>query len=77
MNEIIITKEESGERIDALLSRYTASRSAAVRLLEQGQVSCSGRSVKKNYRVCEGDRICYHSNDLMRFFQMRGQMMGG
>ena len=59
MNEIVITNEESGERIDALLSRYSVSRSAAVRLLEQGQVSCNGRSVKKNYRVCVGDHICW------------------
>ncbi|MBE6970382.1 MAG: RluA family pseudouridine synthase, partial [Ruminococcaceae bacterium] len=59
MNEIIVSKEESGDRIDALLARCTLSRSAAVRLLEQGLVSCSGRSVKKNYRVSEGDRICW------------------
>ncbi len=54
-----VTSEESGERIDALLSRYSLSRSAAQRLLEQGAVLCGGKSVKKNYKVCPGDEILW------------------
>ena len=55
----IVTIEESGERIDALLSRFSLSRNAAQRLLEQGAVLCGGKSVKKNYKVCAGDEIVW------------------
>ena len=53
-NVFIVTAEESGERIDALLARRLDgfSRSAAQRLLESGAVVLpDGREVKKN-RVC-------------------------
>ena len=48
-NLIVITAEESGERIDALLARCLEefSRSAIQRLIEQGNVSLSGRPIKK------------------------------
>ena len=59
MNEIIITPEESGERIDALFSRYGFSRSGAARLLEQGLVLCNGKTVKKNHRPLAGDRVSW------------------
>ena len=36
-----------------------------------------GKNIEILYGLREGDCIYYHSNDLMRFFQMRGQMMGG
>lgn len=55
----IVTAEESGERIDTLLSRFSLSRNAAQRLLEQGAVACEGKSVKKNYKVCAGDRLVW------------------
>ena len=55
----IVCTEESGERIDALLSRFSLSRSAAQRLLEQGSVLCGGKSVKKNYKVAVGDEISW------------------
>ena len=53
----IITAEESGERIDALLARNLPglSRSQVQKLLEQGQVSLDSRPVKKNYRCTAGD----------------------
>ena len=52
-----ITAEESGERIDALLAHMLPSltRSAAQRLLEEGQVTLLGRAVKKNYKCSAGD----------------------
>ena len=53
----IVSAEESGDRIDTLLSHYSLSRNAAQRLLEQGLVSCQGQCVKKNYKVSAGDRI--------------------
>ena len=56
-NLIEITAEESGERIDALLARNLGefSRSAIQRLIEQGNVSLSGRLIKKNYKCAAGD----------------------
>ena len=57
MNDHIVTAEEGGERIDALLSRFVPSRSAAARLLEQGAVLCNGRAVRKNYRPAPGDEL--------------------
>ena len=52
-----LTAEESGERIDALLARMLPdlSRSAAQRLLEEGNVLLRGQAVKKNYRCNAGD----------------------
>ena len=41
----------------------------------------TGVSDGKNIEILsgleEGSAVYYQSNDLMRFFQMRGQMMGG
>ena len=54
-----IIAEESGERIDALLARTveSLSRSAAQRLIEQGNVLMNGRPVQKNTRVEAGAGI--------------------
>ena len=51
-NDICITAEESGERIDALLARAlpSMSRSQIQKLLEQGMVTLNGRELKKNFR---------------------------
>ena len=56
---LIITAEESGERIDALLARQAEdlTRSAAQRLLESGMVLLGDRPVKKNYKCAAGDRF--------------------
>ena len=55
--KIIITAQESAERIDALLARSVEglTRSAAQRLLEQGAVCLRGIAVKKNYKTTAGD----------------------
>lgn len=57
--DIIIKAEESGERIDALLVRMLPdfSRSQIQKLLEQGNVLCGGKAVKKNFRCSSGDEI--------------------
>ena len=54
---LIITAEESGDRIDALLARNIGdlSRSAAQRLLEEGMVRLRGEPIRKNYRCAAGD----------------------
>ena len=56
---IIITARESGERLDALLACNIdiLTRSAAVRLIEQGLVTLSGNPLKKNYKCSAGDEI--------------------
>lgn len=56
-NYICITAEESGERIDALLTRTlpSLSRSQVQKLLEQGMVTLNGRELKKNFRCSAGE----------------------
>ena len=56
---LLITAEESGERIDALLARNIEglSRSQAQRLLENGLVRLGETVVRKNYRCAAGDRF--------------------
>ena len=56
-NYICITAEESGERIDALLTRTLSSlsRSQVQKLLEQGMVTLNGRELKKNFRCSAGE----------------------
>ena len=51
----------SGERLDAFLARCAEnlSRSAAQKLIEEGQVSLNGRPGKKNDKLQPGDRVEY------------------
>jgi len=55
MNELIVTAEESGVRIDALLTQYGLTRSAAQRLIAREQVTREGKPVKKSEIVELGD----------------------
>ncbi len=59
MDDIFINvkAEESGERIDALLSRNLDgfSRSQIQKLLEQGAVTLDGKALKKNFRCTAGE----------------------
>ena len=49
---------DAGTRIDKYLAeRADLTRSAVVRLLEEGEVSVDGASVSKNYKVKAGDEI--------------------
>ena len=56
-NILIISAEESGERLDALLTHNIEglSRNAAQRLIEDGAVTRGGTVLKKNYRCAAGD----------------------
>ena len=56
-NVVIVTAEESGERVDALLARHLEgfSRSAVQRLIEGGAVLLGEKAVKKNYLCAAGD----------------------
>lgn len=59
MDDIRIIAKESGERIDALLAQNVPeiSRSAAQRLIDDGDVLVNGVSVRKNYKCSAGDEI--------------------
>ena len=59
MEEHIVLEEESGERIDALLSRYGLTRSRDQQLMEQGLVLCNGAPAGKSRRPRAGDRLTW------------------
>ena len=53
-----VTKEESGQRLDAFCAEAASiSRSNAARLIEEGNVSVSGRCEPKKYQIKAGDEI--------------------
>ncbi len=59
---LIVTSEEAGTRLDAYLAAATAdtmalTRSAAVRLIEEGQVLRNGKTPNKKDKVAAGDEI--------------------
>ena len=53
------TTEDSGTRLDSFLSAHLegVSRSAAARLLAEGQVTCSGKTLEKSDRIVGGETI--------------------
>ncbi|MBR5260614.1 MAG: RluA family pseudouridine synthase [Oscillospiraceae bacterium] len=59
MEIINFTTENSGERIDALLSHIVPelTRSAAVKLIESGNVLVNGQPIRKNYKCSSGDEL--------------------
>ncbi len=56
---MLLTADQSGERLDAFLSRVCdgMSRSAAQKLITEGNVLLNGKSAKKNDRLTPGDEI--------------------
>ena len=56
---MILTADQSGERLDAFLSRSGGlpSRSAAQKLIADGNVFLNGKPAKKNDRLNPGDRV--------------------
>ena len=59
MERFILTEEQAGERLDALLPRFVPAltRSAAQKLLQSGAVAVNGAPVRKNYRAAAGDTV--------------------
>ena len=54
----IAEAQDVGTRLDPFVAKGAdVTRSAAVRLIEKGDVTVNGRSVAKNYRLREGDRV--------------------
>ena len=58
-NIFIVADEQVGMRLDAFVASQddSISRSAAVRLCEQGDITVNGKTVKKNYAMREGDEV--------------------
>ena len=57
---MILYADQEGERLDAFLARSGGmTRSAAQRLIEDGQVKKNGKAAKKNDRLLPGDGISY------------------
>ena len=55
---LTVTANESGMRLDAFIaSGGELSRSAAVKLIEGGEVLVNGEIKNKKYAVCEGDSV--------------------
>ena len=56
---VVVSEEESGERIDALLAASTGmTRSQIQRLCESGALTQNGEPVRKNRRCSAGERYC-------------------
>ena len=55
---MIFTAQTDGQRLDAAMAELTElTRSAAQKLLENGEVLVNGIPAKKNYKTCVGDEI--------------------
>ncbi len=56
---ILVTEEKAGERIDKIISGECEelSRSAAQKLIDEGNVRVNSLIITKNYKVRNGDRI--------------------
>ena len=70
INNFSFIADTAGERIDALLARNVEnlSRSAAQRLLEQGDVLVNGQSIqKKSIREVREDMLAYIPQDRLTY----------
>lgn len=65
MELLMLAAGETGSRIDAWLTGQIPglTRSAAQRLLETGQVTLNGRTVKKNHKLTAGEEFLVVIND--------------
>lgn len=65
MELLIVTAGETGPRIDAWLPQAVPglSRSAAQRLLENGEITLDGAPVKKNHKLTAGEEFTVVLND--------------
>lgn len=58
--EFVCDETSAGLRLDVFLSEYAdMTRSAAQKLIEKGDVTVSGKTVAKNYKLRSGDEILY------------------
>ena len=60
METLEFTAEEAGARLDKFISEQTEgeiTRSAAVKLIEDGNCTVNGKAVQKNYKLKAGDKV--------------------
>ncbi len=60
MEILEFTAEEAGTRLDKFISEQTQgeiTRSAAVKLIEDGNCTVNGKQVQKNYKLKAGDKV--------------------
>ena len=60
METLEFTAEEAGTRLDKFISEQTEgeiTRSAAVKLIEDGNCTVNGKAVQKNYKLKAGDKV--------------------
>ena len=69
------TALDAGERLDSLLAAHAcfASRSAAARAIESGNVFVNGANVVKKYAVAAGDVIVYQEEEEVEAGPVTGQ----
>ena len=69
------TALDAGERLDSLLAARScfASRSAAARAIESGNVFVNGANVAKKYAVAAGDMIVYQEEEEVEAGPVTGQ----
>ena len=65
MELLIVTAGETGPRIDAWLPQAVPglTRSAAQRMLENGEITLNGLPVKKNHKLTAGEEFTVVLND--------------
>ena len=71
----IVTPSEQGCRLDAFLAdqHFYASRSAAVRAVEEGRVFVNGATVVKKYTIAPGDTIVYEEDEASPAAKLDGE----
>ena len=56
--ELVVGQSDAGMRLDSFISEHTElSRSAAVRLIEEGAVTVGDAKANKKYKLCPGDTV--------------------
>lgn len=66
MKTLEFTAESAGERLDkfiSVMSEEELTRSAAVKLIEEGDCTVNGNAVPKNYKLKAGDKVCVEIPD--------------
>jgi 23S rRNA pseudouridine1911/1915/1917 synthase len=57
LEELVVSAEAAGQRLDQYLGQAAGSRAQATRLIEAGQVLVDGQPVRKRHTVSAGERV--------------------
>jgi 23S rRNA pseudouridine1911/1915/1917 synthase len=58
-SELVVAREDGGERLDVVLAAVAGSRAAAQRLIDAGLVTVDGRERPKRWVLAGGERIVF------------------